>query len=245
MRTALSLNRTRLPPPNIEKGSKIRVVVSGGEEAIEIPDFGKDTSDENAQSQLDKLGIKYKRIDKYDENIAEGYVISTDPAAGSKVTKDQEVLVYVSQGQEVKTEEIPNVIGMPQSQAIDTLTSLGMIPSVTERASSATKGNVIEQSIDEGTKVERGTQIKLVVSTGEAAKKQITAQVSLPQGGEKDTVTVRVEQNGSVIYQQPHNVTEGTINVPITGTGPDQIDIYIDDQLLYSWQEDYSSGVEV
>ena len=229
----------------IAKGSKIKVVVSGGEEAIEIPDFGTGTTYENAEKQLIALGVKHRRVDKYDEDVAEGYVISTDPAAGSKITKDQEVLVYVSQGQEVKTEAIPNLLGMDRSTAVDTLTGLGMIPSVSERASSETKGKVIEQSIAEGTKVERGTQIDIVVSTGEAAKKQITAQVSLPQDGEKESVTVRVEQNGSVVYQQPHQVSEGTINIPITGTGPDQIDIYIDDQLAYSWQENYSSGVEV
>jgi serine/threonine-protein kinase len=76
---------------------------------------------------------------------------------------------------------VPGVIGQPVAQAEGTLSQAGLDVVVTERASQTVPaGTTLLQSPAMGTRVPRGTTVKLTISSGSAAAKPAAAPVPMP-----------------------------------------------------------------
>ena len=152
-----------------EKGTTINVVVSGGQEYLEMIDV-LDMSYEKAVAQLEGMGLVVEEPEtENSDTIAEGNVISSSPEAGAPVLPGDSVHLVISLGEEIKTVRMPNVTGQTLESARVTLTSQGLtIAGVTEVTNDRPQGQVIFQSIPEGTEVEEGTSLTLQVSKGPA-----------------------------------------------------------------------------
>ena len=150
-----------------EKGTTINVVVSGGQEYLDMPDV-TDMSYEKAAAQLETMGFIVEEPEyEYSEDVAEGNVISSSPAAGAPILPGDSVHLVVSQGEEVKMVRVPNVTGQSLESARVTLASQGLtIAGITEVTNDREKGQVIYQSIAANTEVEEGTSLTLQVSKG-------------------------------------------------------------------------------
>jgi serine/threonine-protein kinase len=150
-----------------EKGTTINVVVSGGQEYLDMIDV-TDMSYEKAAAQLEGMGLIVEEPEyEYSEDVAEGNVISSSPEAGSPILPGDSVHLVVSQGEEVKMVRVPNVTGQSLESARVTLTSQGLtISGITEVTNEHEQGQVIYQSIAPNTEVEEGTALTLQVSKG-------------------------------------------------------------------------------
>ena len=87
-----------------DRKNELVLKVCKGTENVAVPDYsGMQYKDYSVL--LDSLDIKYKKVEVYNDNIAIGYVVSTDIAVGYNVNvKNGEVLtVKVSKGKTVKT----------------------------------------------------------------------------------------------------------------------------------------------
>ena len=116
---------------------------------------------------LEKAGFTVSvATGSYSDEYAEGEVMSQTPNGG-KLGKGETVTITVSKGQDPdkKAINIPNVVGMTQSQAQSALAEAGFRYNVSETSSnSVEKGTVISQS-QTGTG-KKGDTITITVSTG-------------------------------------------------------------------------------
>lgn len=154
--------------------TRIEVVVSSGliGNTKSVPDVsGKSEAD--AQKELEDAGFKVTSSFQYDDNVENGNVISTTPAAGTKAEKGTQITMLVSKGSDKKS--VPNVRGMEDSAAQNTIKNYGFnVGSVTYQYSdSVSKGLVISQGVVAGTKAAAGTSISLVVSSGPKPEEKI------------------------------------------------------------------------
>jgi beta-lactam-binding protein with PASTA domain len=103
------------------------------------------------------------------DTVPSGDVISTDPAAGTKADKGSTVTMVVSTGLPTPGPvAIPDVTGLSESVASNTLTNAGFVPRTGTPQSSDTvpSGDVISTDPAAGTKADKGSTVTMVVSTG-------------------------------------------------------------------------------
>ena len=58
------------------------------------------------------MGLEVSQKTEYNDSVAEGNVIRTDPVEGSEVDAGTSVILYVSLGPEEKLIDMPNVTGI-------------------------------------------------------------------------------------------------------------------------------------
>lgn len=152
----------------VEKGSTVTFSLSSGPESVSVPDI-TGMSEKEAQAALSNAGLTGSLSDrKASDKVAEGDIISQSPSAGKKVSKGSKVSYVISTGPSVVTVAVPNLTGMTKDGAKSALTEKGLVlGDVTEKSSDKPKGTVIEQSTDSGTKVEKGSKVNIVISSGQ------------------------------------------------------------------------------
>ena len=130
-----------------------------------VPDVVTMTWD-RANELMAAQDLETKRFDESNDQIAEGNVIRTDPAAGTTVAPGQLVKVYVSTGQKMST--VPTLAGLSTDAATTALTSAGLtLGAVTTRNDpDLTAGTVISADPAEGSEIAVGSAVNLVVASG-------------------------------------------------------------------------------
>jgi beta-lactam-binding protein with PASTA domain len=112
----------------VRAGDTVELQVSLGRPQVTIPDL-VDRTQVAAASQLGSLGLVVgDPVEEPSNEIAVGRVIRTDPPAGTSVEEGTTVTLIVSSGPPPVA--VPNVIGMTEQEATDTLESQGFTRSV-------------------------------------------------------------------------------------------------------------------
>ncbi len=142
----------------------VTVVVSLGKEVVIVPDVQYQPKDE-AKTTLENIGLKVTITEVDSDTIAAGLVISQSVAANTSVDPGTNITLTVSKG--VGSFAMPNVVGMSELSAKNTLTDKGLSVSVIYEYSSKKSGIVLKQSISENTQVTKGTSVTITVSSGE------------------------------------------------------------------------------
>jgi len=90
-------------------------------------------------------------------------VISQDPGAGTELPRDSTVTITVSKGTPQVT--VPDVVGMKEARATQTLTGAGLTPVRQERevTDPAQDGVVVDARPGSGAEVDKGSQVVIVV----------------------------------------------------------------------------------
>ncbi len=162
---------------------------------------------------LEKLNIKYKTMQTFSDEVASGFVIGTIPAAGTVLTPETEVEVYVSKGAITKFVKVSDYVGMTEEVAKRLIEGDGLtIGRISKQESSEyAAGYVISQSVAANSTITNGSPIDLVVSSGSAiniylpvpdnAEKAFTASIyyngkSLQSSGEIDPTALSVGTSG-------------------------------------------------
>ena len=123
----------------------------------------------NIINELKVLGIKQENIIiKYEtsDDIPLGEVIKTEPPENEKITKNQQITVYVSQG--VETIKVENYRGELAENIKKQLEKKGLVVNIVNEASDVKEGVITNQEPSLGTQLKKGEQITLYVSTGPA-----------------------------------------------------------------------------
>jgi beta-lactam-binding protein with PASTA domain len=132
----------------------------------ETPTLTKLTSDEARRILLDR-GFTPDEKAVFDDDLAAGQVVSTDPAAGAKIHKGGTVTMNVSKGPELIA--VPTLKGLTEDAATAAVKGAKLtIDDDVKRRFSATvdKGTVISSSPTAGSKIAPGRTVTLVVSKG-------------------------------------------------------------------------------
>ncbi len=151
----------------LEEGTKVTMYVSLGVESVDVPTVTNMNS-ADAQAAIQNQGLTVGSItEDYSDSVAEGLVISQDPAGG-KVKKGSSVSIVVSKGPKTKMVTVPSLSGLTQAAAEQAIMDAGLsIGSITEEYSdSVSAGYVISQTAAVGSQMEKGSSVGFVVSKG-------------------------------------------------------------------------------
>jgi serine/threonine-protein kinase len=96
---------------------------------------------------------------------AAGFVISQNPQGGRRARKGRVVAVVVSQGP--SSVAVPNVISLNEADAVTQLTQAGLKADVFQVPSNQKVGQVIAQNPSAGSKLNKGSKVRLNVSKGQ------------------------------------------------------------------------------
>ena len=140
-------------------GTPVDVTVSKGPAPVEMPTLAGVDADQ-ATKQLEGLGLVVDRTDKYDETVAKGLVISTDPKAGATAHRGDTVQMVVSKGPPLVV--VPNVMRMSETDARRTLEGAGFKVEVHKPAGFEFFG-VSHQSPGAGEKAPKGSTVTITV----------------------------------------------------------------------------------
>ncbi len=156
------------PTPNkkVKSNATIRVVVSLGSAGGEMPDLVNRMS-EDAQDIIRRLHLVPNVVSEMSEDVAKGYVIRQSPMEGVRYNEGDTVTIYVSSGQENAMVPVPNLIGLAEEEAKETLLALGLTwGTITEVESSRPEGTVVQQSIKAEVIVASKTSVAFRISGG-------------------------------------------------------------------------------
>jgi beta-lactam-binding protein with PASTA domain len=145
----------------VDPGSAVDFTVSSGKPTTTVPYLIGQTQQEAAAalSQQHLKGV----FKKAKSDLPQGTVINTDPPANTNVPEGSSVTVSISRG----PHKVPDVVGMQQDKAEQTLRDAGYVPvPVSQPSSSAPAGQVIQQVPPAGQPQPQGAQVTIVVSSG-------------------------------------------------------------------------------
>lgn len=149
----------------IRGNGAVTLTISRGPEVVVVPDL-KGKPLQAAKAELTSVGLTPGAVTQaFSQDVAQGSVISTDPAGGQKRSLDTLVAMVVSKGRPVP---VPRVTGTPLDQARSTLEGLGLkVETAPEEVNSPSPaGTVANQSIGAGSQAAAGDTITLTVSKG-------------------------------------------------------------------------------
>lgn len=154
--------------PN-EKYIDITFYVYKGSNTVKLPDFTYREYSAVKTEYMNMYDIKVERI--YDNYVPSGYIIRTEPAAGSDVTVGSQLKLYVSNGidsSSTKKIKMQSLVGMTSAEArnwlIDNGLKLGYINF--EESAEYDKDVIMYQSVNVGTEIAEGTAVDITVSLG-------------------------------------------------------------------------------
>ena len=145
----------------VAKGSAVTVRISKGAETEVVPDvFGQDQA--NAEVELRGAGFEVGVVTGPSDE-QEGNVFQQAPDAGTEAAKGSTVQISVSTGPE--TVSVPNVVGLDQATATETLEVEGFGVGVvqTPTLNPDEFGIVLEQNPSGGLQADPGTQVTITV----------------------------------------------------------------------------------
>ncbi|NIR47525.1 PASTA domain-containing protein [candidate division KSB1 bacterium] len=136
-------------------------------EALAVPNVVAERY-ETAKELLEMQGLEaVKQGEQYDSQIPFGYVVDQNPRANRLVKKGRRVYLTVSVGE--KEVQVPNLVGLSETNAEETLKSLGL--RVGEREYKYVPNEVpkvvIEQSVPSESFVKANSAVDITVSLGE------------------------------------------------------------------------------
>ncbi len=233
-------------------GDTIMIYVSKGQEVktAKVPDGLIGQQQDRVVTVLKNNGFE-KVTPKEEASLEEaGTVIRLSVTSGAEVDVTSEIIVYYSSGTVI--ESMPNVLGLSESDARETLEAKGFkkISTQEEYSPSVAAGKVIRSNIMADDKVDVTTKIILTISKGpEPTQPPATTQpkpvdvtktfpVALPTDRTTEyNLSIHFEDEMVVNVQIQPGTT--TYNVTLEGTGVGEIEIYIDGELLRTEKVDF------
>jgi len=145
----------------VDRGSRVRLFVSSGPQKITVPNV-VGLSRESAESRLDREGLGVQ-VQMQQSDKPEGEVVAQSPRQGTKLDPGGRVTITVSEGLDMVT--VPDIEGLTERQALQTLRAEGLAGAVRERDTDVEEedGTVLGQRPGAGTELERGKTVVIVV----------------------------------------------------------------------------------
>ena len=159
----------------VEKNSQIVLTISTGKEnkEVTVPNV-KEKSEQEAKEAIEAANLVASVDYQYSDSVEAGNVIKYSPSGS--VAEGSTVTIHVSRGKKVTNVSVPNVLGMSESLASQTLDSANLKVTVKyETSSKAEYGTVTSQTpYSAGDSVPSGTTITIYVSHYQQTAQQTT-----------------------------------------------------------------------
>ena len=159
----------------VEKNSQIVLTISTGKEnkEVTVPNV-KGKSEQEAKEAIEAANLVASVDYQYSDSVEAGNVIKYSPSGS--VAEGSTVTIHVSRGKKVTNVSVPNVLGMSESLASQTLDSANLKVTVKyETSSKAEYGTVTSQTpYSAGDSVPSGTTITIYVSHYQQTAQQTT-----------------------------------------------------------------------
>lgn len=223
------LEQSPLANATAEKGSAVELIVSRGQEMVEVPTL-IGLSETEAKELLEDAGLTGNALPaEYSSEFEFGQVTRQAPEPGEKVVKGSSVDYVTSRGVEVSG--VPNVVGMGRTKAEQTLREAGFKVSVkTAFNSQVAEGTVSSQNPSAGIRAEKGSTVTIVVSRGPEKVavpdvinlSEADAKAKIAEAGLKAVVVYEMHSGeGNVIAQSPSPDTmldrNSTVTITVDG----------------------------
>ncbi|MFA5882659.1 MAG: Stk1 family PASTA domain-containing Ser/Thr kinase [Acidimicrobiia bacterium] len=184
-----------------DKGSAVTLTVSGTE--VTIPEVVGQQVDA-VTATLQRLTLVVAR-NNVDSDKPPGTVLEVNPAAKTKVPKGSTVTLTVAAEPGV---DIPDVKGQPQDAAIALINGVGLQPAVIAFPSDTIpSGSAIGTDPVAGTRVPKGTSVRLVISNG-PAEVDVPIVIGQPQAAATANL---IGLGFNVVVQQVSGQTPGIV----------------------------------
>lgn len=256
--TILSQDPTANSAVTADTGTVIQVVVSTGQaNEVRMPDVtGQDYLSANTQLKTLasenglNLKIDFTTKTEYNDEVEKDYVISTIPAEGEGLADGDTVYLVVSLGKDTQPVDMPRLLGETEDMARKILDSVGLdVGSVKHGYSSDyPEGQVCFQSVNEGSKVDQGTAINLIISDGPDPNSQpipteVTKNVMFALPDEGAVVNVEVyDSQGNKVHSGSYDTNlQSGFELELKGTGKQVYSVYVDGYKLYDQPVDFDS----
>ena len=235
------LRQTPAAGINVKKGKTVSLTVNGEAEQVVVEDV-KGYKQQDAYDALKALNLSPKIQAVADDDTAVGYVVKTDPAAGSTVSTGTTVTIYVSSGPSTESAVIPNIVGYQYSTAKEELEAAGFVVTAEyDDESDKDENTVLSVSPNEGEKAKKGSVVTVTVSSGKGAQKDVYYDIPLP-GGVSDDLTMKIYVDGTLIETRTVNPsTSPYSNMTFTGKGRANLVITLNDQQYITAEIDYTT----
>ena len=218
----------------IEVGKQVRLTVCSGDGPIEVPNVLGESS-ATAKSVLVNAGLNVI-VEEQESDETEDRVLEQSLDPGSEAEKGDTITIVVSVAAKVT---VPNLDGLSLDDARSELEKKGLaLGSVKqENSDSYSPEQVMEQSIDPGSEVEKGTSVNVVVSSGPAVKTTtVNLNYTLPADDETHSVQIVVtDETGTRTVSSGSGYRGGdSISQAVTITGSGVAEIVVDGTTVYS-----------
>ena len=195
---------------------------------VEVPYLEGRVYNEGFASKYREFNIRLLP-QEYHPAIAEGHIISQEPAGGEKVQRGSDIWIIVSMGQEPPLIELVDFMGVDAAEAIDLLEEQGFKPLKRKEPSYVLEAGLVTRTDPAArSMLPAGQTVYVYVSTGpEIVERPVPNVIGLDIGRAKELMTqqgfknVRYEQVESqkpkdeVIYQSVGKNKEVDVNAEI------------------------------
>ncbi|MBR5537123.1 MAG: Stk1 family PASTA domain-containing Ser/Thr kinase [Clostridia bacterium] len=219
----------------IEKGGTITVNISRGAKTFNLPDYANQEA-RQVKIELERLGvICVENTPEFNDEVPNGYVLRTDPAADTELTAGDTVTLTVSKGPEVVLVDMPDLMGCSENEALTLLEAAGLNwEPVTYEEYEGTPGQVIYQSVSAHTRVEKGTVVSFKISIEPPPPVEVVREITIPLIDSEGLVEVWVMLDGMTVYNSQHWHEEETVNLSLVALeGEHLVEVY-QDRMPYS-----------
>jgi eukaryotic-like serine/threonine-protein kinase len=227
----------------VKENAVVTLTVSTGSPTLTLEDYSG-SSQEDVEAALQKLGLDYKILTIPSDTVDEGTVIRTEPSPKAEVTVGEDTIyVYVSSGPEIKKVPVPNVAGQTLEDAKKMITAAGLtVGEVKEQESDQAEGTVIETDPLNGVKLDEGSTVNLIVSSG-PAQKTITVYVQLPKDVTHDIQLKGYLGNDLVVTKTVNPSFNDVCELNFTGTsGIETLTITLDGKKYNIYSLNFDTG---
>ena len=227
----------------LAQGDTVALVVSNGAPLADVPNVKGYTRDA-AQRELDRAKFKMRFDEKYSKEARD--TVIAESGLGTRLREGSVVTLVVSKGLELPL--VPSIVSLSLDDARARLTKLGLKLGIADRAASDNipADSIASQDPASGVRVDPGTIVSVVVSTGSAlvAVPDVgnaspgEASDALRAAGFVPKVQYSVQPSdasGKVISQTPapnsqaHRGSSIAILIAVPGTVPDVSGMSLDD----------------
>ena len=152
----------------MQRYDEVTLNISLGPDQVDIPDSLQGASEATVRDTLEELGLTVSDVSYVNSpTIPRDRLVDTNPALGSTVAYGSTVALKMSSGEV----EVPNVVGMTQQEAENTLTAdalgLSVDINLVTNDGSMTAGQVVDQDVEPGETASQGQLISLDVAREE------------------------------------------------------------------------------
>jgi len=167
---------------------------------------------EDATQKAEEQGFKIKQgKDVYSSDYAEGRVCIQDPAPGTEIPKESTITINLSKGN--KEGLVPSLIGMQEADVENYLKSYGYeLGNVKTITSPEEAGQVLEQSPDAGSTLDKESKVDIIVSDGQGTEKGIVPSVTrMSLEDAKEAITSAGFTVGNISYDWDASIGKGYV----------------------------------